>query len=164
MRLTLYTDYSLRVLLYLAAAPDRLSSISEIARAYGVSHNHLMKVVLDLREAGYVESVRGRFGGIRLARAAEAINVGAVVRRTEDDFVLVDCAHCVIAPGCELSRTFGRALAAFMAVLDGSSLADLARKSGGLATSLGIGGEAKPRPARAGPRRSRPPSSRRRRP
>src|SRR3546814_19351384 len=84
MRLTRYTDYAMRVLLYVGAQDDaRLSPISEISRAYGVSQNHLMKVVNDLVNAGYLESVRGRFGGVRLARPAAEIKVGAVVRQTE---------------------------------------------------------------------------------
>lgn len=127
MRLTRYTDYALRVLMYLGAKPDAVCSISEIARAYGISQNHLMKVVHDLGKAGYVSSVRGRYGGIRLARPAVQINVGELVRHTEDDFDLVDCPSCVIAPACGLSATLSDALRAFMAVLDGRSLADLVR-------------------------------------
>ena len=158
MRLTLYTDYSLRVLLYLAVRPDRLSSTAEIARAYGVSQNHLTKVVHDLRHAGYVASVRGRFGGIRLARPAGEIVVGDVVRHTEDDFRLAGCDRCVIAPACGLSGALDEALAAFMAVLDGYRLADLAAKRGELADLLGMGGDRARRlrrAARGGPRRSR---------
>ena len=129
MRLTRYTDYAMRVLLYVGAQPDdRLSPISEISRAYGVSQNHLMKVVNDLVNAGYLESVRGRFGGIRLARPAPEINVGAVVRHTEEGFDLVDCGHCVIAPACGLSGALAEALAAFMKVLDAYSLDDLLGK------------------------------------
>jgi Rrf2 family nitric oxide-sensitive transcriptional repressor len=125
MRLTRYTDYSLRVLLYLGAQPHRLCSISEIAGAYGISQNHLMKVVNDLGRSGYLTSVRGRAGGVRLARPAAEINVGAVVRHTEEGFDLVDCADCVIAPACGLTGLLGRALGAFMAVLDSQTLEDL---------------------------------------
>lgn len=125
MRLTRYTDYALRVLLHLGAYPDRLCSISEISKAYGVSQNHLMKVVHDLGKAGYIATVRGRAGGLRLARAPEEINVGAVVRHTEEGFDLVDCTTCVIAPACGLTSALGKALAAFMQVLDGYTLADL---------------------------------------
>ena len=125
MRLTRYTDYAMRVLLYLGARQDRLCSISEIAQAYDISQNHLMKVVSDLVGAGYVESVRGRSGGVRLAKSPAEINVGAVVRHTEDGFDLVDCANCVIAPACGLTGALNQALAAFMKVLDGYTLENL---------------------------------------
>lgn len=125
MRLTRYTDYAMRVLLYLGARQDRLCSIAEIARAYDISQNHLMKVVHDLGKAGYVASVRGRMGGIRLARPAEEIRIGTVVRHTEDGFDLVDCGSCVIAPACGLTGVLREALGAFMAVLDRYTLADL---------------------------------------
>jgi Rrf2 family nitric oxide-sensitive transcriptional repressor len=130
MRLTRYTDYAMRVLLYLGARPEALCSISEVSRAYGISQNHLMKVVNDLARAGYVASVRGRFGGIRLGRPAGEINVGAVVRHTEDGFDLVDCAGCVIAPACGLTGALDEALAAFMRVLDGYTLEDLLARRG----------------------------------
>lgn len=128
MRLSRYSDYSIRVMLYLAARTDKLSSISEMAAAYGISQNHLMKVMHDLGRAGYVASVRGRTGGFRLARPAEEINVGALLRHTEDDFDLVDCPSCRLAPGCGLSPVLGEALAAFFAVLDRHTLADLAAR------------------------------------
>lgn len=103
MRLTRYTDFAMRVLLYLGRQPERLASIAEIAGAYAISQNHLMKVVNDLVNAGYLESVRGRNGGIRLARAPDEINVGALVRHTEGGFDLVDCESCLIAPACGLT-------------------------------------------------------------
>jgi Rrf2 family nitric oxide-sensitive transcriptional repressor len=125
MRLTRYTDYAMRVLLYLGVRPGTQCSIAEIARAYGVSQNHLMKVVNDLVNAGYLISARGRFGGVRLARPPVEINVGGVVRHTEGGFDLVDCTDCVIAPACGLTGALRQALGAFLAVLDGYSLADL---------------------------------------
>jgi Rrf2 family nitric oxide-sensitive transcriptional repressor len=126
MRLTRYTDYAMRVLLYVGARPaGELTAISEMSRAYRVSQNHLMKVVNDLVNAGYLESVRGRFGGVRLARPAADINVGEVVRHTEEGFDLVDCGSCVIAPACGFTGALGQALGAFMTVLDGFTLADL---------------------------------------
>ncbi len=128
MRLTRYTDYAMRVLLYLGAQPEKVCSISEIARAYGISQNHLMKVAHDLGKAGYVEGVRGRSGGIRLAKPADQINVGDVVRQTEEGFELVECGTCVIAPACGLTGALDEALAAFMAVLDRYTLADLLKK------------------------------------
>jgi Rrf2 family nitric oxide-sensitive transcriptional repressor len=125
MRLKSYTDYALRVLMHLAARPDRLASIGEIARTYRISHNHLMKVVQDLRTVGFLDAVRGRSGGIRLARPATEIRVGDVVRHTEGTFDLVDCESCVIARACSLTGALHEARRAFMAVLDGYSLADL---------------------------------------
>jgi Rrf2 family nitric oxide-sensitive transcriptional repressor len=137
MRLTRYTDYAMRVLLYVGARDGALCSIAEIAKAYGISQNHLMKVVNDLVRAGYLASVRGRFGGIRLARPADTINVGAVVRHSEEGFELVDCASCVIAPACGLTGVLGEALAAFMAVLDRYTLADLLTKRDAMAALFG---------------------------
>lgn len=125
MKLTLFTDYSMRVLLYLGAQPDRLCSIGEVAQAYRVSQNHMMKVVNQLVRQGYVESVRGRSGGIRLGRAAEDINLGALIRATEDGFELVDCGRCVVAPACGVTGVLGEALGAFLAVLDRYTLADM---------------------------------------
>jgi Rrf2 family nitric oxide-sensitive transcriptional repressor len=132
MRLKSYTDYALRVLMHLAAKPDRLASIGEMARTYRISHNHLMKVVHDLRKQGFLEAVRGRSGGVRLGRPATEISVGDVVRHTEGSFDLVDCGSCVIAPACALTAALHEARRAFMAVLDGYSLADLVeeRKTG----------------------------------
>ena len=128
MRLTRYTDYAIRVLLYLGAQPEKVCSISEIARAYGISQNHLMKVAHDLGKAGYVEGVRGRSGGIRLVKPADRINVGDVVRRMGEGFELVECGTCVIAPACGLTGVLDEALAAFMAILDRYTLADLLEK------------------------------------
>jgi Rrf2 family nitric oxide-sensitive transcriptional repressor len=126
MRLTRYTDYAMRVLLHLAArGDDGLSSIGEIAALYKISQNHLMKVVQDLGKAGFVRTVRGRGGGVALARPADQIVVGQVVRQTEDGFQLVDCAGCVIAPACTLPRALNEATAAFIAVLDKYTLEDL---------------------------------------
>lgn len=125
MKLTLFTDYSMRVLLYLAARPDRLCSIAEVAQTYRISQNHLMKVVTELVQSGYVESIRGRNGGIRLGKPPEDINIGALVRRTEGGFDLVDCGNCIVAPACRLTGMLKEALSAFLAVLDRYSLADL---------------------------------------
>ena len=130
MRLTRHTDYAMRVLLYLGARPNRVCTIPEMARSYGISQNHLMKVVHQLGQAGYVASVRGRNGGIRLAHAASAINVGAVMRSSEtqagaEGLTLLDCPQCPIAPACGLTSVVDEALAAFFAVLERHSLADL---------------------------------------
>jgi Rrf2 family nitric oxide-sensitive transcriptional repressor len=125
MKLTLFTDYSMRVLLYLATRPERLCSISEVAQAYGISQNHLMKVVSQLARQGYVESIRGRAGGIRLGRRPEDINLGLLVRQTEDGFDLVDCGSCILAPACGLTGILKEALVAFLDVLDRYTLVDL---------------------------------------
>jgi Rrf2 family nitric oxide-sensitive transcriptional repressor len=130
MRLTRYTDYSMRVLMYLATHPDRICTIPEMARAYGISQNHLMKVVHQLGKAGYVTGVRGRYGGVRLARSADAINVGAVIRYSEtqpgaEGLAMLDCPACPVAPACGLTGVVDEALAAFFAVLERCTLADL---------------------------------------
>jgi len=130
MRLTVYTDYSLRVLMYVALHPERRPTIAEIASSYGVSKNHIMKVVYQLGVAGYIETVRGQSGGMRLARSPQDIILGAVVRQTEPDMSLVPCfdpinAACVITPACKLRVALQHARGAFLAVLDGYSLADL---------------------------------------
>ncbi len=138
MRLSLQTDYALRVLIHLAARPDRLASIAEIARSYAISENHLMKVVNMLGRLGFVRTVRGRGGGIGLAMPAEAIIVGAVVRHTENGLDLADCGGCVIAPACGLTGVLGEALGAFLAVLDRYSLADITGNRDRLAALLGL--------------------------
>lgn len=152
MRLTVYTDYSLRLLMYLAVKEDGLATISEVASNYGISKNHLMKVAYQLGVAGYVETVRGRGGGLRLAKPVEAIGLGDVVRHTEPDMALVQCfqpvdAPCAIRPACVLRRALERAGNAFLEVLDGYSLADLTKPRAPLRSLLSIGD--------AGPRRKR---------
>jgi Rrf2 family nitric oxide-sensitive transcriptional repressor len=126
MQLTRYTDYALRVMLHVGARDEgSLSSISEIANVYGISKNHLMKVVQDLGQAGFVETVRGRNGGLRLGRPASEIGIGAIIRHTEPGFALVDCSSCLIAPACTLPRILNEAIRAFLKVLDGYTLADV---------------------------------------
>lgn len=130
MRLTLHTDFALRVLMLLALEPDTLHTIEEVATRYRISKNHLMKVAQTLAQQGFIESVRGRNGGLRLARPAERINLGAVVRTTEDSLTLVECFDretntCLVAPVCGLRGPLDEALAAFFAVLNKYSLADL---------------------------------------
>lgn len=140
MRLTRYTDYAMRVLLHLGIEPERMASIADIARAYGISRNHLMKIVHDLAKAGYLETTRGRSGGIRLSRSPEQINLGDVLRHTEEGFDLVDCANCVIAPACGLTAVVSEALHAFLAVFDSFSLADILGRKQELREILGIDG------------------------
>lgn len=129
MRLTQHTDYALRVLIYLALDRRRRSTIREISEAYGISRNHLMKVVHELAGRGYVHSVRGVGGGIQLRGAPREINLGQVVRDMEPDFGLVECFRpendCVITPACRLPAVLERAMRSFMTVLDGCTLADL---------------------------------------
>ena len=155
MRLTLHTDYALRVLMFLGLRPGGLSSIREIAQAYGISENHLVKVVHRLGQSGLVETVRGRGGGMRLAVPPREIRVGDVVRLTEENLGPVECftargepkaragadeaAGCVIAGPCGLQQTLHEALRAYMAVLDRTTLADLLRgRCGVLAARLGV--------------------------
>lgn len=140
MRLTTFSDYSFRVLVYLGTT-DGLGTIAEIAAAYRISPNHLMKVVHYLAQAGYIETVRGKGGGMRLARSPEAINVGKVLRDTEEGFDLVECLEpgrpqCRIAPACVLKGALAEARNAFLAVLDRYTLADLIAPSRPLAQLL----------------------------
>jgi len=129
MRLTSMTDYALRLLMYLAQQPERLCTIAEIAAAHGISEAHLMKITHQLALAGWIETVRGKGGGMRLAAPPEAIQLGEVVRSMESDFQLVECFgpanHCVITRQCRLTSVLQGALQSFMAHLDGHTLADL---------------------------------------
>ena len=130
MKLTEYTDYTLRTLIYLGLNPDRLVTIQEIADAYGISKNHLMKVAHQLGLQGLVETTRGRSGGLKLKAAPKSIRIGEVVRLTEGGFPLVECFtpaanECVITRDCKLKSVLKRALNEFFKVLDGCTLADL---------------------------------------
>ncbi len=129
MQLTRYTDYAIRVLLHVGAREEGArSSVSEIARIYGISKDHLKKVVQDLAQAGLLIAVRGRNGGLQLGRPADEITIGEIVRHTETGFDLVDCSRCVVAPACTLPRILREALSAFMAVLDRYTLADILKR------------------------------------
>ena len=130
MRITGYTDYSLRVLMYLTAQSDeRLATIQEIADRYGISKNHLMKVVHQLTRKGYLKSIRGKKGGIRLRCRPSEINLGILVREMEPDLNLVECFgpdnNCVISPICSLKGVLAEALDAFLWTLDQYTLADI---------------------------------------
>lgn len=143
MRLTKHTDYSLRVLVYLGVRPERAATIEEVAEAYTISRNHLMKVVHRLATHGIIETQRGRNGGFRLARDPSAIGLGAVVRVTEPDFAVVECmdpqgAGCVINGNCALQGALDDALKAWLAVLDRYTLADLLHPRTKLAKLLQI--------------------------
>lgn len=129
MHITRYTDYSIRVLIYLAVQGDRLTTIQEIADSYEISKNHLMKVVHQLNKKGYIETVRGKKGGMRLHMAPGDINMGILVRETEQDMSIVECfsskSACRIAPVCGLKSMFAEALDAFLRALDKYTLADI---------------------------------------
>lgn len=130
MQLTDYTDYTLRVLIFLALHPGQLVTIQQIADGYGISKNHLMKIVNQLSQQGLVVAVRGRHGGVRLGRAPESITIGAVIRSTETDFDLVECFdkvnnRCVLSPACRLQHAIREALDAFFRTLDAVTLADV---------------------------------------
>ena len=141
MKLTSFTDYSLRVLIYLAAQPDRRATIAEVSTAFGVSEHHLTKVVHFLGQNGWLANVRGKGGGLALAKAPGLIGVGNVVRHTEGLDVVAECFEeaggtCAIAPVCRLRGVLGEALNAFYAVLDGYTLADLVSNRQALAKVL----------------------------
>lgn len=129
MRLTNFSDYALRVLMYAAARDDRLITIDETAKVYGISRAHLMKVVNQLTRAGYLKAVRGRSGGLTLAKRPDKIRLGDVLRLTEPDFALVECFssgnECVITSRCRLRGALKEALGAFMSTLNRYTLADL---------------------------------------
>jgi Rrf2 family nitric oxide-sensitive transcriptional repressor len=141
MKLTAFTDYSLRVLIYLAAQPQRRATIAEVAVAFEVSENHLTKVVHFLGKSGWLANVRGKGGGLELAMPPELIGVGKVVRQTEGAAKPAECfgddaAHCSIVAVCGLRGVLGEAVKAFYAVLDRYTLADLVRNRQSLAKVL----------------------------
>ena len=143
MRLNVQTDYALRLLMRLALTPDRLVTIAEVAEAYGISRNHLTKVALHLTRCGFVESVRGRSGGLRLCGAPEDVRVGDVVGAVEADFALVECfrpqtSHCVIGPACTLRGALAAAAEAFIAALNAYTLADLVEGRREMAALLSV--------------------------
>ncbi|BCE03655.1 RrF2 family transcriptional regulator [Marinicellulosiphila megalodicopiae] len=133
MNIKRFTDYSLRILIYLALKSKETSeapvTIKEVADSYSISKNHLMKVVQELSAKGYIRATRGKNGGLKLGKAAKLINIGEVVRMTEQDSTLVECLgdnnHCVITPACELKNILAKAKACFFESLDQHTLADL---------------------------------------
>lgn len=144
MKLTDYTDYSLRVLLYTAVHPDTLVTVQQIADAFNIPKNHLIKIVQHLGQTGFLHTVRGRAGGIRLGKPAHDIVIGDVIRATEPDFRLVQCfrpgsdmhAGCPIQGVCALQNVLGEALQAWFRVLDGVTLGDVVEQPA-LARALG---------------------------
>lgn len=130
MQLTRFTDYSLRVLIYLGGQHDHLVTIREIAEKHGISENHLMKIVHRLATRGYIDTIRGKGGGMRLARAPERINLGDVVRDTEESMAIAECfeagnSSCILLPTCVLKSILAEARKSFFATLDLYKLSDL---------------------------------------
>jgi Rrf2 family transcriptional regulator, nitric oxide-sensitive transcriptional repressor len=140
MRLTLHTDFALRVLIQVGLNDGKLTTIHDIARSFGISKPHLMKVVSDLSQMGYLDTVRGRNGGIRLMREPRHINIGQVVRDTENQLAVIGClerrGYCPIQRICVLSGALGDATEAFLAVLDTYTLADLIKPQKPLSSLL----------------------------
>ncbi len=136
MRITVFTDYAFRVLIYLALNPERRVTINNIAEDYGISKNHLMKIVNLLANAGLVSASRGPQGGLKLAMQADKIKVGDIIRLTEDNFQLVECFRsgneCAITPACELKSVLEESLVAFFGVLVKYSIKDLVARSSDL--------------------------------
>lgn len=133
MQLSFYSDYALRLLMRLALDPGRMVTIQEVADAYGISRNHLMKIAYELGQHGLILTFRGRKGGLQLGRPAEDISLGEVIRATEESLALVECFdaernRCVLSPCCQLKGVLQEALQAFLTVLDRYSLADLTRQ------------------------------------
>jgi Rrf2 family nitric oxide-sensitive transcriptional repressor len=143
MQLTQYTDYSLRILIALALNPGEWLTVTTVSNAYGISRHHLVKVVAGLAEHGYVETQRGKGGGMRLARSAAGIRLGAVVRDMEHELGVVECleaggGRCVITPACGLKGLLAEATREFLAVLDRYTLEDLRQQRAPVARLLGI--------------------------
>lgn len=129
MQLTRHSDYSLRVLIYLALRPEELCNITDIANTFNISRNHLVKVVHHLSKSGYIQTIQGRGGGLKLAGQPEKIRVGEVVRKTENSLDVINCNEpiCPILPACRLKRALAEATEAFLDTLDDYTIADLVR-------------------------------------
>lgn len=142
MRLTRFSDFSLRVLMYLSLNDGHLVTIRSISDAYGISRNHLMKVVSLLTRLGYLEAQRGPGGGIRLARKPFEINLADVIRDTEEDLDMVECfssqGNCVLSPECRLQSIIQSSLDAFLGTLEKYTLQDLVQPAGSLGKLLNI--------------------------
>ena len=149
MRITAYSNYALRTLMYAALKGDELSRVKDIAQAYNISKAHLVKCVHQLGQWGYLDNYRGRNGGFRLAKSPGEITVGEVLRKTEDGFDLVECfvpetSNCPLTGLCELSNTFQKALAAFLGVVDEVTIEDLIAGRKELMKALDLASETVP--------------------
>lgn len=144
MQLKKYTDYALRVLIFTAMKPeDELANIKEISETFNISQHHLGKIVFELNKLAYIETIRGRNGGIRLAKSPEDMNVGTIVRLFENDFTILECFdketnHCVISPACQLKHALNKALQAFLHVLDQYTIKDLVVNDNELLRLMGL--------------------------
>lgn len=144
MQLKKYTDYALRVLIFTGMKREgELASIKEISDTFSISHHHLSKVVHELNKGELLETVRGRYGGIRLAKSPKEINIGVIVRSLEQDFVLLECFdrdknQCIISPACKLKHVLHEAMDAFFSVLDRYTLEDLIVNEDELLTLMGL--------------------------
>jgi len=141
MRMTLHSDYALRMLMMLGIRDGDPVTVQQVAESYGLSRNHLLKVALKLRNLSVITATRGRAGGIALARRPEDINIGAIIRATEDDFAMVECMKtdggtCLLTPVCRLKGVVREALQAYLAVFDKYSLADLIQNKDALGLLL----------------------------
>ena len=136
MRLNVFTDYCLRVLMFVATRPQGRSTIADIAKAYAISEHHVVKVVHRLGQEGLLLTTRGRGGGLALARPAREIGLGEVVRRVEGEGPVVDCTACAIAPACRLAAALAEATRAFHGALDRHTLEDLTRNREALSSVL----------------------------
>ncbi len=152
MRLTQYSNFALRTLQFLALRSPVIVTVDDVARAHRISRAHLVKVSYDLSQRGYIDTLRGRNGGMRLARPAEAITVGEIIRWTEAPLELVECFNietntCPLQGHCHLSRGIQRALRAFLSVLDDLTIADIALNRGTLIGLLDTNTEISPEQA-----------------
>ena len=143
MRLTKQTNYAVRILMYCAANPGALSRISDISKAYNLSETFLFKILKPIADNGYVESVRGRNGGVRLGKPAQEISLLDIVRVTEDNFSMADCfdndtSNCPLVSACSLNSAWSEALSAFFAVLEKYTIADLVKPNDNINILLGI--------------------------
>lgn len=143
MKLTKQTDYAFRILMFCAASGDRLSRVADIARVYGASEPFLFKILHRLVDGGVIETVRGRAGGIRLARPADQITLADIVRLTEDNFAIAECfergeTDCPLVSNCRLTSALQEALAAFFVVLEKYTVDDLAKPSAAVISLLAM--------------------------
>lgn len=144
MQLKKYTDYALRVLIFTGTKDmNELATIKEIAHVFSISENHIGKIVFKLKKYGYLETVRGRYGGIRLAYPPEEMHVGKIVRQFENDFILLECFdvktnQCIISPACKLKHALNEAIQAFLKVLDQYTVNDLIANKAQLQTLMGM--------------------------